>query len=343
MAGREVYDGGLHGRRPRRRGPGPDLRARVNLTIPMGTATGQGSRPGEAWDLGVLDPDLARQLLAAAARSPGSEFCVTVTDEHGFAVGHGCCKPARPAKPERPGRDPAGPAPPGPAPPAAPASPGAAAPERPAGSGRGRSPCPARHHVHRGPAARAHPRLRSRLPVSRARSQRLAPPRRPGPRRQMLLPRLRPPRPRVRPRARHPARRRREDLRLQLPRLQQVMSPGQAAPRMDRHLPRPRLAPVDHSSRSHLHTGTLAIPRLMSAGCGPWALVTRRWISLELSVCSSRKARSRGDFDGCLSRRTQVGSPGVLSRRRGSWRTGVHGLSGAGTLAGGQRRMPARE
>jgi hypothetical protein len=97
---------------------GPELRAKVNLTIPMGTATGYDNRPGEAWELGALDPALARQLLAAAARDPGSEFCVTVTDEHGSAVGHGCAKPARPAKTAKPGRpQPASPAPPGPAPP----------------------------------------------------------------------------------------------------------------------------------------------------------------------------------------------------------------------------------
>jgi hypothetical protein len=100
---------------------GAELRARVNLTIPMGTATGHHDRPGEAWELGALDPALARQLLAAAARSPGSEFCVTVTDQDGHAVGHGCCRPAKPAKtawPAKSGTQPAGPAPPGPAPPA---------------------------------------------------------------------------------------------------------------------------------------------------------------------------------------------------------------------------------
>src|SRR5439155_13770691 len=86
-------------------------------TIPMGTATGHAGRPGEAWELGALDPALARQLLAAAARGPGSEFCVTVTDEHGHAVGHGCCRPAKPAKSARHRKQPPGKASPGPAPP----------------------------------------------------------------------------------------------------------------------------------------------------------------------------------------------------------------------------------
>jgi hypothetical protein len=92
-------------------GDGPGLRAKVNLTIPMGTAAGHHDRPGEAWELGALDPALARQLLAAAARSPDSQFCVTVTDQHGYAVGHGC------AKPGKRGATAASPAPPGPAPP----------------------------------------------------------------------------------------------------------------------------------------------------------------------------------------------------------------------------------
>jgi hypothetical protein len=95
----------------------PELRAKVNLTIPMGTATGHDDRPGEAWELGALDPALARELLAAAARSPGSEFCVTVTDEHGYAVGHGCAKPARPRTSGNRGPELTGTVPPGPAPP----------------------------------------------------------------------------------------------------------------------------------------------------------------------------------------------------------------------------------
>lgn len=40
-------------------------------------------------------PALARDLAAAAARSPHSEWCVTVVDRDGIAIGHGCAKPAR--------------------------------------------------------------------------------------------------------------------------------------------------------------------------------------------------------------------------------------------------------
>jgi hypothetical protein len=75
--------------------PGPAINARVNLTLPLITQMGLAERPGEAHGLGSLDPALVRQLAEAAARSPGSEFCITITDENGYAIGHGCCRPAK--------------------------------------------------------------------------------------------------------------------------------------------------------------------------------------------------------------------------------------------------------
>ena len=44
--------------------------------------------------IGPIDPDLARDLAAAAARNPRSTWCVTVTDRQGHAIGHGCARPA---------------------------------------------------------------------------------------------------------------------------------------------------------------------------------------------------------------------------------------------------------
>ncbi len=44
--------------------------------------------------LGPIDPGLARDLAAAAARSDRSTWCVTVTDQDGHAIGHGCARPA---------------------------------------------------------------------------------------------------------------------------------------------------------------------------------------------------------------------------------------------------------
>jgi hypothetical protein len=84
-------------------GPAPDtgpaggaaggFAGRVTLTVPLGTAAGLADRPGELSGLGPVDPWLARDLLRAAARNPATTWCVTVTDEHGHAVGHGCARP----------------------------------------------------------------------------------------------------------------------------------------------------------------------------------------------------------------------------------------------------------
>ena len=72
-----------------------------HLDIPFLTALGHAQRPGEARSLGVLDPALARRLAEAAARHPGSTFCVTIVNSDGHAIAHGCAKPR---KQHRPGK-----------------------------------------------------------------------------------------------------------------------------------------------------------------------------------------------------------------------------------------------
>jgi hypothetical protein len=81
---------------------------RVTLTAPLATLTGLAGRPGELSGLGPVDPWLARDLAVAAARNPKTTWCVTVTDEDGHAVGHGCARPE-----PRSHRKRAGPGPPG--------------------------------------------------------------------------------------------------------------------------------------------------------------------------------------------------------------------------------------
>jgi hypothetical protein len=66
---------------------------RVNLTVPLATLTRLADRPGEIPGIGPIDPWLARDLAAAAAANPTTTWCVTVTDEHGHAIGHGCARP----------------------------------------------------------------------------------------------------------------------------------------------------------------------------------------------------------------------------------------------------------
>ena len=99
-------------------GPAPDpgpgggaaggFAGRVTLTVPLGTAAGLADRPGELSGLGPVDPWLARDLLRAAARNPATTWCVTVTDEHGHAIGHGCARPEPKGHGKRTGPGPPG-------------------------------------------------------------------------------------------------------------------------------------------------------------------------------------------------------------------------------------------
>ena len=70
----------------------------ADLVLPLATLLGLAERPGEGYGLGPLDPDLCRELAAAAAGSPYSRLCVTVTDSDGIAIGHGCARAARRGK-----------------------------------------------------------------------------------------------------------------------------------------------------------------------------------------------------------------------------------------------------
>ena len=81
---------------------------RVTLTVPLTNLTDLTDRPGEVVGLGPVDPWLARDLANAAAANPKTTWCITVTDEQGHAVGHGCARPESKSHRKR-----AGPAPPG--------------------------------------------------------------------------------------------------------------------------------------------------------------------------------------------------------------------------------------
>jgi len=76
---------------------------RVTLTAPLATLARLADRPGELAGLGPVDPWLTRDLAAAAARNPKTTWCVTVTDERGHAIGHGCARPERTSKTKRAG------------------------------------------------------------------------------------------------------------------------------------------------------------------------------------------------------------------------------------------------
>ncbi len=70
----------------------PDPPRPVELVIPLLTLLGLAERAGEGHGLGPLDPALCRDLAASAANSARSEWCLTITDASGLAVGHGCAR-----------------------------------------------------------------------------------------------------------------------------------------------------------------------------------------------------------------------------------------------------------
>ena len=78
----------------------------ADLIVPLATLLGLAERPGEIHGFGLLDPALARELAAAAAASRRTEVCVTVTSPEGYAIGHGCARPARTPRPAGPAASP---------------------------------------------------------------------------------------------------------------------------------------------------------------------------------------------------------------------------------------------
>jgi hypothetical protein len=82
--------------------PPPSPPRLADLVLPLATLLGLAEQPGEGRGLGPLDPNLCRELAAAAIGSPWTRLCVTVTDPDGIAVGHGCARLARPTPRNRP-------------------------------------------------------------------------------------------------------------------------------------------------------------------------------------------------------------------------------------------------
>ena len=96
-------------------GPGPGggvipagFAGKINLTVPAITLLDLADRPGEIAGIGPVDPDLARDLAAAAAANPKTTWCVTVTDRDGHAIGHGCARPEPRSEPGQTGQTGAG-------------------------------------------------------------------------------------------------------------------------------------------------------------------------------------------------------------------------------------------
>src|SRR5437763_9987379 len=59
---------------------------RGTLTVPLATLAGLADRPGQMSGIGPIDPWLARDLDAAAARNPPTSGCGSATSGHGHSA-----------------------------------------------------------------------------------------------------------------------------------------------------------------------------------------------------------------------------------------------------------------
>jgi hypothetical protein len=82
-------------------GPVAPFQAVINLLVPLGTAFGWSSAPGEIPGWGPLDPETTTDMMAAASRHPLTRWCVTLTGPDGTAAAHGCAPGRHPWAPPR--------------------------------------------------------------------------------------------------------------------------------------------------------------------------------------------------------------------------------------------------
>ncbi len=78
----------------------------AEVTVPLATLQHRAERAGDNRRLGPLDPALARDLAAAAARSPNSRWEIIAVDEHGYAIAHGIARPPAAEDPRQRSRNP---------------------------------------------------------------------------------------------------------------------------------------------------------------------------------------------------------------------------------------------
>jgi hypothetical protein len=75
---------------------GPSIGAMVTITVPATAMGGDKGPPGEVDGFGSLDHADSRDLVAAAARSPATRWCLTVLNPDGTAAAHACAAGPRP-------------------------------------------------------------------------------------------------------------------------------------------------------------------------------------------------------------------------------------------------------
>jgi len=68
------------------------VRGSVHLTMPLSAWLGATHSPGEVTGFGSLTAETCRDLAEHIARSPGTRWCLTLTNAAGHAVGHACAR-----------------------------------------------------------------------------------------------------------------------------------------------------------------------------------------------------------------------------------------------------------
>jgi hypothetical protein len=85
-------------------GHGVPATGSVNLTMPASAWLGRSDAPGDIPGTGPADAGTCRDLAAALTANPATRWCLTLTDQRGRAIAHGCAR-AGPGPPAS--RDPA--------------------------------------------------------------------------------------------------------------------------------------------------------------------------------------------------------------------------------------------
>ena len=72
--------------------PSLGLRGTVNLTMPLSAWLDWTESPGDVPGYGPVDAEDSRALAGQLARTPGNQWCVTLTDPAGHPVAHACAR-----------------------------------------------------------------------------------------------------------------------------------------------------------------------------------------------------------------------------------------------------------
>ena len=80
--------------------PLPALRGSVHLTMPLATWLGWSEQPGEVAGFGPLDAADSLRIAELLASKPANRWCISLTDQAGRPIAHGCARASPAAGPQ---------------------------------------------------------------------------------------------------------------------------------------------------------------------------------------------------------------------------------------------------